>query len=105
MTRAGEMDRTITINRATETISNSGAVALAFTPIATMRAKLVEISTADMLRNAGGISEAALIFATHWIDGVTVADQIGYGAASFTIKSIREIGRRKGLEFTVEAIQ
>jgi phage head-tail adaptor, putative, SPP1 family len=104
MMRAGDLDRTIVIERATDSIAASGARTQTWAPVATTRAKLSQITTSDVLRNGGGLSEAYLIFQTYWIDGVTVADRVVYGSP-LTIKSIREIGRRKGLEFTCEALQ
>ena len=102
--RAGDLDRSIIIERAVETVSASGAVTSTYLPVTVMRAKLLTISTTDILRNAGGISEQAMVFQTRWIDGVTLADRITYGGVPLAIKAIREIGRRVGLEFTCEAL-
>lgn len=102
--RAGDLDRSIIIECPVEKVSASGAVTSTYLPVTVMRAKLVTISTTDILRNAGGISENASVFVTRWIDGITVAHRINYAGTQLTIKAIREIGRRVGLEFTCEAL-
>jgi hypothetical protein len=69
-----------------------------WTPIAPLRAQIVQVNTEELLRNYGPASESVAIFQTRSIDGVTPADHLLEAVASFDIKEVTEIGRRRGLE-------
>lgn len=105
MIRAGDLDRTILVMKMAEDVIDSGAVSEAWTIQTPLRAKLVQISTADVLRNAGGLTDQITIFQTHWCNGITTANRIFYADTLLAIKTIREIGRRVGLEITCEALK
>lgn len=96
--RSGKLDREITIERSTPTVDDYGIVTQVWAAIATMRAQLVQATTEEFMRDHGASSEAIVIFRTRWLDGLTVADRVMYEGEPHTIKEIKEIGRRKGLE-------
>lgn len=103
MIRAGDLDRTIVIERRSEAISASGAIVATYAPVATLRAKLVTITTANILRNAGGLVDRATVFQTRWLGGLQADDRVSFEGTTLTLKNVREIGRRVGLELTCEA--
>ena len=102
--RAGLLDRTIYVERVATAPSDSGAVAEAWTRVATLRAQLVQTSVEEFMRAYGASSEAVVVFRTRYLSGVTLADRISYGGMTFNVKDIKEIGRRKGLELRCERV-
>lgn len=97
--RSGKLDRTIRIDRyQSDGVDDFGTPGETFTPLATMRAEVVQASTEEFIRESGGSDEAIVIFRTRWLAGVTNADRISYGGDVLNIKEVKEIGRREGLE-------
>src|SRR5665213_1489335 len=97
--RAGNLDREIIIERSTRIIGDAGTPEETWTPIATLRAQLIEATTDEYIRGSGASTERLVVFRTRFIDGVTAADRISYEGQPFTLKQIKELGRRKALEF------
>ena len=102
--RSGNLDREITIQRATTTIGDAGTPQETWADIATLRAQLIETTTDEYIRGNGASTERIVVFRTRYIDGVTAADRIFYECQPFTLKQIKELGRRKALEFRAERI-
>jgi len=96
--RAGALDRVITVERSTETVNDLGQVVTAWTELATLRAQLVQATTAEFIRGFGASSETAIVFRTRFLAGVTLADRVSYDGATFNIVEVKELGRREGLE-------
>ncbi|MEX0408556.1 phage head closure protein [Aquibium sp. LZ166] len=96
--RAGKLDRIITIERKTETVADSGAVVVAWTNVASVRAELVNASLADHTANYGTAEEGSIVFRVRYLPGVAAPDRIVYSGISYDILSINEIGRRRSLE-------
>lgn len=101
--RAGKLDRTITIERKTETVSDSGAVVTAWTNIATVRAEIVQQSASEFLTGFGEAENGTVIFRVRYLAGITTADRIIYAGIAHDLKEIVEIGRRRGLELRAVA--
>ncbi|MFG1282284.1 phage head closure protein [Xanthobacter autotrophicus] len=101
--RAGTLDRSITIQRATEARDDFGVVTTTWATIATLRAALVQANTTEYLQAAGLQGEAAVIFRTRFLDGLTVRDRVLYEGTAHDVKELKEIGRRKGLEIRTVA--
>lgn len=102
--RAGLLDREITLQHPTTTIGADGTPTTTWTTYATLRAQRLEATTDEYVRNYGASTERIMIFRTRYIDGVTAADQILFEGNPFVIKQIKEIGRRKALEFRTERL-
>jgi len=96
--KAGKLDRKITIQAATHTVDAYGVPAPAWSTFATMRAQLIQGSTEEFIRAGGAAPEAVAVFRIRWIAGVTTSHRILHGGATFNIKELKEIGRRRGLE-------
>ena len=96
--RSGDLDRSIQLQSATQVDDGYGNITETWTTKATMRAQLVQASTDEFIRGWGVSDETLIIFRTRWIDGVTLADRTVYNGLIHNIKSVKEIGRRRGLE-------
>jgi len=97
--RAGKLDRTIVVQRATVVGDDGyGNQILGWAPLATLRAQLVQSSTEEFIRDSGAAGEEAVVFRTRFLDGVSIADRVAYGGHTHNIVELKEIGRRRGLE-------
>lgn len=101
--RAGSLDRIITIQRATEARDDFGVVSTTWAAVATLRAALIQASTTEFLQGAGLQGEAAVIFRTRFLAGVTVRDRVLFEGVAHDIKEVKELGRRNGLEIRTVA--
>jgi SPP1 family predicted phage head-tail adaptor len=102
--RSGNLDREIIIQSSTTVMSDAGAPEITWTTVATLRAQRIEATTDEYIRGYGASTERVMVFRTRYIDCVTGADQILFEGQPFVIKQIKEIGRRKALEFRAERI-
>lgn len=96
--KAGALDRTITIERATEAKDDLGVVTSTWRCLATRHAQLVQSSTAEFMRAFGASTETAIVFRLRFLAGVTLADRVRFDGATFNLVEIKELGRREGLE-------
>jgi SPP1 family predicted phage head-tail adaptor len=105
--RAGSLDRTITLERKNESIAHSGAVACAWTILATVRAELVEASADEAAIGYGEAETATRLFRIRWIPSVeiTTDDRLTYAGAAYDIRAVVEIGRRRALDLRCERIR
>jgi SPP1 family predicted phage head-tail adaptor len=100
--RAGKLDRTITIQRQTETVSASGAVASAWTNLATVRAEMVQLSAGEFLASFGEADTTAIVFRVRYLAGIKNEDRVSYEGQFYDLKQVAEIGRRRVLELHCE---
>lgn len=96
--RAGALDRIITVERSSEELNDLRQVVEAWAPLASLRAQLVQTSTAEFIKAFGASTEAVVVFRTRFLAGVTLADRVSYEGRAFNIVEVKEIGRRDGLE-------
>lgn len=96
--RAGKLDRSITIERLTETVSDTGGVASAWTTTATIRAEIVNQTASEFLTGYGEAEAGTIVFRIRYRADITTADRITYAGRQFNIKEVAEIGRRRWLE-------
>lgn len=101
--RAGKLDRIITIERLTETVSPSGSVVTAWTNIATVRAEIVTQSAAEFLTGFGEAENGTIVFRVRYLPSITTADRVLYNGVAHDLKEVTEIGRRRGLELRAVA--
>lgn len=102
--RAGKLDRTITIEREIKTVKPSGSVVKFWQTIATVRTEIVQQSATEFLTGFGEAENGTIIFHARYIADITTADQVTYNGASYNIKEIKIIGRRKGIELRAVAV-
>jgi SPP1 family predicted phage head-tail adaptor len=97
--RAGNLDRVITIEAAVTTVDPNGTPQETWATFATMRAQLLQRSTAEMmLKGYGEETGETTGFRIRWLDGVRLAHRVAYNFEHYRITDIREIGRREALE-------
>lgn len=106
MIAAGRLQHQIAIERETETVTAAGHVRKAWTPIATVRAEIKHLSSDEFLAGFGDADRQSAAFAIRWLPGVTItnADRITHAGKVFNIKSVVEIGRKRGLELRGVAV-
>ena len=96
--RAGKLDQTITIERGAATVDEYGTPSEGWSPVATVRAQVIQASTEEFLKGFGETAETAIIFRIRHMDGIRVADRVTYDGRHHDIKEVKELGRREGLD-------
>lgn len=96
--RAGKLDKTINIERLGRTVDDYGTETEGWTPVASVRAQLVQASTEEFMRSAGSISETAIVFRVRYRDDLTTSDRVTHQGQAYDVKEIKELGRREGLD-------
>jgi SPP1 family predicted phage head-tail adaptor len=102
--RAGKLDRTITLERKSETVSETRTVVVTWTNIATVRAEIVTQSASEFLTGFGEAESGTIVFRIRYLAGITTADRVSYAGKVYDLKEITEIGRRRGLELRAVAV-
>jgi SPP1 family predicted phage head-tail adaptor len=103
--RAGRLDRSIIIERKTEAVSDSGAVASSWSVIASPRAEVLQASAAEFLTGMGEEERGTIVFRIRYVAGITTEDRITYSGEAYNLVEIKEIGRRRGLELRCERVR
>ena len=101
--RAGKLDRTIVIERATPSIADDGTPSEVWAPLATMRAQLVKRAADDTAHDTGAVTVTTVTFRTRYLGGVTPADRVTYAGRAYRIEEVVELGRREGLDLRCSA--
>jgi SPP1 family predicted phage head-tail adaptor len=101
--RAGKLDRTIAIERKTETVTPAGGVVAAWLNIATVRAEIVTQSASEFLTGFGEAEAGTIVFRVRYLAGITTADRVTYAGQVYDLKEVTELGRRRGLELRAVA--
>lgn len=96
--RAGRLDRTVTIQRFTTAPDDYGTPVETWSDVATLRAEIVQASTAEFFKDEAPRDDTTIIFRTRFLAGITNADRVSYDGRFFNITETKEIGRRHGLE-------
>jgi SPP1 family predicted phage head-tail adaptor len=104
MLNIGMMNRSITIERETETVSPSGDPRKTWTPVATVRAELIQQTASEFFTGFGEAETGTVIFRVRYRPGITTADRVTYDGTAYGIKEIKTIGRRHALELRGEAL-
>ena len=99
--RSAKLDRIITIERLTETVAASGAVSASYSPLATVRAELVQQLALEAQSPLAEATSATVIFRIRYLPGITMADRINYSGMTYALKAVTEIGRRREIELKV----
>jgi SPP1 family predicted phage head-tail adaptor len=102
--RAGKLDRVITIERVAQTLDAYGVPQETWSPVATLRAEIVDQSDDETIGEGGAVSKTVLTFRTRFLDGVTLADRVVYQGEILDLKGTKEIGRRRELEIRVQRL-
>lgn len=103
--RAGRLDRTVNLQRLTETVNAAGTVSTVWTTFATVRAELVSNSLTETGYAFGEADNDALGFRIRYRSGLTTTDRLTYEGRVYNLVGIVEIGRRRALELRCEAVK
>ncbi|WP_126978523.1 head-tail adaptor protein [Frigidibacter oleivorans] len=96
--RAGALDRTLTIERATFAVDAAGTPVATWAAIATVRAQKLQSSTEEFMRSFGEAAETVAIFRIRWLGGISVTDRVTCDGIVYDLKEAKELGRREGLD-------
>lgn len=69
-----------------------------------MRAQKLENAISDREDARGDTTDNVITFRMRWLDGVTLENRLTYQDQPFKIMSIKEIGRRVGLDIMCERV-
>lgn len=100
--RAGRLDRTITLQRETETVSPAGTVTSTWTDFAIVRAELLSNVFVEVARAYGDDGGADLVLRIRHYHGLTTKDRLVYAGQPYGITGIVELGRRRAMELRCE---
>ena len=100
MINAGKLTYTVYIQRKSGTIDDYGTVADVWTDVATLRAERVSNDAAEVIRdNSREADETTIKFRTRFAT-VLQSDRLIFETKPFDIISVKELGRKRGLEIT-----
>ena len=99
MIRAGDLDRRVSIQRATmDEDPTYGERVATWSTVATVAAAVRQASGREFLAADVIASERKTVFIIRWRADVLTTDRVVYLGEPFDIAEVREIGRREGLE-------
>lgn len=97
--RAGNLDRTITIERMDAGALDADRVPTStWATVATLRSQVVEASADEFLSGAGVELAETILFRIRWTDDALATDRVRYAGRVYGILGLVELGRRRGLE-------
>ncbi len=102
--RAGRLDRTVTLQRLTESVNAAGSVSATWTTLATVRAELVSNTLTETGYAFGEAANDALAFRIRYRPDLTTRDRLAYEGRAYDLVGIVELGRRRALELRCEAV-
>lgn len=103
--RAGKLDRTITLQRSTQTVTAAGTPAVTWSDFANVRAELMAGSVAETGQPFGEADNVTQTFLIRYRADLSTKDRVLYAGRAFDLVGIREIGRRRALELQCEAVE
>lgn len=103
--RAGKLDRSITIQSFSNTVSDDGTPVEAWIAFATVRAEVIQSGTDEFLAGYGESDRTVYVFRIRWLAGITSDHRVQYDGRNLNVRELKEIGRRKGLEIRCEEVR
>lgn len=104
--RAGDLDRRITIQRASATRDALNNPIPAWSDLAEVKASKREVSDAERRAAQENAAEISTRFQIHWsptVADINPKDRVIYDAIVHEIVAVKELGRRQGLEISCVA--
>lgn len=106
--RSGRLDRTITIQSFTESSDALGELVQTWSTFATRRAEYTPQRMDEAFEAARTVATRRVMFTIRWLDGLTEEMRIvfddGSGSKNWNIRSVEQIGRKRGWRIIAEAI-
>lgn len=97
--KSGRLDTPIKIQRRSVTVDPTGAQLEMWSDLVTLRAELLKQTGREFVSSGAGFTERRAVFRARFANGPTTDDRLVSDGLVFDIVDIREIGRRRGLEF------
>ena len=105
MKQIGKMDRVITIQGVTAVTQDANGVPVeTWGNLVTLRAKKLEGDAADTEHGGIAVTDTRVKLQTYFYAGLTLENRATYEGATYQIKHLSEIGRRRGLEIHIELL-
>ena len=104
--QAGKLDRRITIERYSSSINDLGEEVGAWAPLATVWASKADIRDSERFSAQQVNSTITTRFQTRYLSmlaDVNPKDRLTHGDMLYGIVSVKELGRREGIEITAAA--
>ena len=98
--QAGRLDRRIIIQQKTVTFDSFGDETESWTELSTVWANVIVKSGRESFNNDQEIAERTVIFRIRYLSTVTERMRISYNSVFYDIESIKELGRREGMEIS-----
>lgn len=97
--RAGDLDRSVTIQSATSAQDAVGQPIQTWSDVATgIAAKVSPMRGAETFNNSQPIGYMTATFRIRYRTGITVENRVVYNGRNWDILDVRELGRREGIE-------
>ncbi|MCW1919967.1 phage head closure protein [Rhodobacter sp. KR11] len=94
---AGKLDRFITVQRKSVTVSATGAITETWANLMAVRAAMLEMTADEIVGDFGEAEAKTVVFLVRWHPSpITTGDRILCEGATYDLKEIVEVGRRKG---------
>lgn len=103
--RVGPMNRSVSIQQATETRSAEGDVIETWATIRGWRAARKDVRGAERMRSDQELAERTSVFTGRWFAGLTAKMRLWHDDMAWDVTGIAEIGRREFLEVTAVAVR
>lgn len=104
--RAGDLDRRVTLMRASTAANSFNELVETWSPLATVWASKTDVSDGERFRAAAVGATIDARFQIRWsatVSTVGPRDQLVCEGRTYDISGVKEIGRRLGLEITATA--
>lgn len=105
VTRAGNLDRRITIEQATETQNAVGEPIVTWSTFATLWASKRDVTGREPFTSQERYAEVDTIFKIRWIDDLSAKMRISYDGRYYDIIRFNELGRKEAIEIMATARQ
>lgn len=105
MIDARKLDRSVTVERRTETLDDFGTPVEAWAPVATLAAQRLENGSREFVRAYGEAEEGSAVFRIRFTPGITVADRIVFDGEALELVEVVELGRRSGMDLRAKVVR
>lgn len=104
MIEAGKLNRTVTFERQTETVTASGAISKSWQPLMTVRAEVRELRAEEVALGYGTAERETLVFVVRWHPTpISTEDRVLYAGRAYDVRQMVEIGRGVGWKLVAVA--
>lgn len=102
--RAGKLNKVVTFERATESVSAAGSTSRTWDPLMTVRAEVRDVTAEEIAVGFGSAEKETAVFIVRWHPTpINTGDRVIYVGKPFSITNISEIGERRGWKIAGEA--